>query len=177
MGNPELPRGIEVIRHSDKAAETVRAAICDDQVIQVVGRGRGVNRTADDPLDVHVLADVALPLVCDRLTNWDFERPDMLQRMLLAGVAVDSPADAARLHPDLLQNEKRAQKVFELLGFGRQTPISTSYRELSLKSAVYRRPGRGRSRQRAWWIGGADDDARRWLEARLSDLAAWQPDG
>ena len=86
---------------SDDKAELLRAAICDDEVIQAIGRGRGVNRTADDPLEVHVLADVALPLVHDRLLAWETVRPTSFQRMLLAGVAVDSPADAALLHPAL----------------------------------------------------------------------------
>ena len=36
-------------------------------------------------------ADVALPLVHDRLLTWATETPDSLQRMLLTGIAVDSP--------------------------------------------------------------------------------------
>ena len=66
---------------------------------QAVGRGRGVNRTADNPLEVHVLADVALPLVHDQVLAWETVAPDLVQRMLLAGMAVDSPSDAAALHP------------------------------------------------------------------------------
>ena len=54
-----------------------------------------MNRSAKDPLEVHVLADVALPLVYDLLTTSDVECLDVLQQMLLAGVAVDSPTDAA----------------------------------------------------------------------------------
>ena len=83
-------------RAPDAEAELLRAAICDDEVIQAIGRGRGLNRTAADPLEVHVLADVALPLVHDRVLAWETVAPDIVQRMLLAGIAVDSPADAAR---------------------------------------------------------------------------------
>ncbi len=48
--------------HDDPIAELLRAAICDDKVTQAIGRGRGVNRTAATPLEVQVLANVALPL-------------------------------------------------------------------------------------------------------------------
>lgn len=107
-----LVRGMVVLRHADPKAETLRAAICDDELIQVIGRGRGLNRTAENPLEVHVLADAALPLVYDGLTSWDVERPDVFQQMLLGGVAVDSPADAAALHPELFANPNEAKLAF-----------------------------------------------------------------
>jgi hypothetical protein len=63
-------------------------------LIQVIGRGRGVNRTAQNPLDVHIPADVALPLIHDRIVPWDSIQPGIFERMLLASLAVDSPVDA-----------------------------------------------------------------------------------
>lgn len=169
-----LTRGLKVLRHEDDNTETLRAAICDDEVIQVVGRGRGVNRTPENPLEVHILADLALPLVFDRLTTWDVERPDVFQQMLMDGVAVDSPADAAALHPGLLGNAEQAKKVFARGVFKGQNPIKHSYREMSLKSAVYRRAGRGRGWQHACWFDGDAEAARRYLEAVLGDLAQWR---
>ena len=77
-------RAVRVRAHADDKAELLRAAICDDELIQAIGRGRGVNRSADDPLEVHVLADVALPLVHDR------------DRRLGDGAARPVPAHAAR---------------------------------------------------------------------------------
>lgn len=171
-----LVRGLNVLHHDDELTEMLRAAICDDELIQVVGRGRGVNRRAKDPLEVHVLSDVALPLVYDRLTAWELERPDILQRMLLAGIAVDSPADAAMLHSGLFQNAEQAKKAFERGAFKGQNPMNSSYREMSLKSAAYRRTGRGRGWQWAMWIEGDDAMARRCLEAALGELAEWRPD-
>lgn len=169
-------RSLPVLRHTDDQAETLRAAICDDELIQVVGRGRGVNRNANDPLEVHVLADVALPLVYDSLTVWDVERPDIVQRMLLAGVAVDSPADATALHPDMFSSANEAKLAFSRAAFKGQNPIYTSYREMTLKSAAYRRTGRGRSWQRVWWIEGDANAARGKLECVLGELAEWRPD-
>ncbi|SFD42855.1 bifunctional DNA primase/polymerase [Roseivivax sediminis] len=168
------PRGIDVLRHEDSFAETLRAAICDDELTQVIGRGRGVNRSADDPLEVHVLADVALPLVYERLTTWDLERPDIVQQMLLSGVAVDSPADAAALHPHLFGSANEAKLAFGRAGFKGQNPMSISYREMTLKSAAYKRAGRGRSWLRAYWIEGADEVVRTRLEGILGPLAEWR---
>lgn len=168
-------RAVRVLRHADDKAEILRAAICDDEMIQAIGRGRGVNRDAATPLEVHVLADVALPLVHDRVTSWELEAPDLFQRMLLAGIAVDSPADAAALHPQLLANRKQAQMAFARAGFGQHFHLRDPYREMLPKSARYRRPGRGRGWQTAWWLEGDADAAQAALEGVLGPLAGWEP--
>ncbi|WP_339950722.1 bifunctional DNA primase/polymerase [uncultured Albimonas sp.] len=168
-------RSVAAVVSPDEEAEVLRAAICDDEVIQAIGRGRGVNRTANDPLEVHLLADLALPLVHDEIVPWELVKPDLFQRMLLAGVALDSPGDAALLHPAMFADEKQAQKAFERAGFKRQIPMKTPYREMSLKSAAYRRPGRGRGWARAWWLQD-DPDPRARIEERLGLLAEWKKD-
>lgn len=168
-------RGVRAFRHEDPMAEQIRAAICDDEVIQAIGRGRGVNRMPDDPLDVHILADVALPLEHDRLLLWELEKPTIVHRMLLAGMAVDSPTDAAVLHADLLGSAEQAKKAFQRAGFKGQTPHSIM-REMSLKSAAYRRPGRGRGWQRAWWVDGSVEEARAALERAIGPLDGWKLD-
>lgn len=170
-------RGVSTLCHGDDRAETIRAAICDDELIQAIGRGRGVNRIAGNPLEVHVLADVALPLVHDSLIPWDVAAPDIVQRMLLAGVAVDGPRDAAALHPTIFANEKQAEKAFERAAFNRHSPMSISYRDLSLKSAAYRLPGKGRSWRRAYWLDGPSTTAFETLTAALGALAEWRPSG
>lgn len=169
-------RGVRVAAHTDDRAEVLRAAICDDEMIQAIGRGRGVNRTAENPLELHVLADVALPLVHDRLSCWEFEVPDVVQRMLLAGIAVDSPDHATKLYPQLFGNAEAAKKTFQRGGFKGQTPIRNPYREMSLKWASYRRPGKGRGWQRAYWIAGTAADAKADLERAIGSLAEWHPD-
>ena len=166
---------ISAIRHADPVAETLRAAICDDEVMQALGRGRGVNRTADNPLEVHQLADVVLPITYDRVASWELSRPDVVQKMLLAGLAVDSPADAAALHPDVFSTAAQAEKAFQRTGFGGHFPIGDIYREMSVKSASYRKGGRGLRWQRAWWIDGSSIEAHRKLEAALGPVAKWVP--
>jgi hypothetical protein len=170
-------RGVRVVAHEDEMAEVLRAAVCDDEMIQAIGRGRGINRSADNPLEVHVLANVALPLVHDRLLSWTTEVPDLLQRMLLAGIAVDSPADAATLHPALFSGVEQARKAFQRSGLMGHFPMNISYRGMSHKTAAYRRPGSGRARQRAFWIDGTADEAEAMLIRALGPLAEWSPVG
>ncbi|MGV8986055.1 MAG: bifunctional DNA primase/polymerase [Cypionkella sp.] len=165
--------GIRAIRRTDPSAEVLRAAICDDEVMQALGRGRGVNRTADNPLEVHLMADVVLPIAYERVQAWDLVCPDIVQQMLLAGLAVDSPADAARLHPGVFSNVEQAKKAFQRGGFKGHFPIRDLYREMSLKSASYRLGGRGRGWQTAYWISGDTEQARQQLEAALGSISEW----
>jgi hypothetical protein len=167
---------IRATRHADRSAETLRAAICDDDIMQALGRGRGINRSADNPLEVHILADVVLPLAHQQVQAWDVVRPDIMQRMLLAGLAVDSARDAAILHPQLFGTEKAADHAFRRGGFNRLFPIRCIYRETAVKSARYRKGGRGQGWQRATWISGEVVGARAKLEALIGPVAAWVPD-
>lgn len=165
---------VSVIEHEDPTGELMRAAVCDDEVIQAIGRGRGVNRTIENPLEVQLLADVALPMVHDRVVPWDSMKPDSIQRMLLAGLAVDSPADAAALHPVLFETVAAADHAFRRAGFNRQNPIGTTYREMAVKSARYLRGGRGRSWQRVWWIVDHESQVRTRLVTALGMVADWK---
>ena len=168
-------RAVLVIEHEDPKAELMRAAVCDDEVIQAIGRGRAVNRTKANSLEVRVLADVALPMVHYCAIRWDSVRPDLMQMMLLAGLAVDRPADAAALYPGLFSNAEQAKKAIQRGVFRGQIPIGNTYKDLSHKSARYRRAGRGRSCQRVWWIAGRLEDARQRLVSVLGVLSAWYP--
>lgn len=68
-----------------------------------------------------VLADVALPLNYDHVLPWASCVPDVFQQMLMAGLAVDSPADAAALHPGLFNSAEAAKKAFQRGAFGGQS--------------------------------------------------------
>jgi putative DNA primase/helicase len=59
-----------VSRHPDPLAEAVRFAICEGELLQAVGRGRGVQRTAETPLEVLLLTNVPIPIPIDRLTTY-----------------------------------------------------------------------------------------------------------
>jgi hypothetical protein len=114
-----------------------------DEVIEAIGRGRGVNRIV----------------------------PDIVQRMLLAGVAVDSPADAAVLHPALLGSPDAYESAFRRAGFNRQNPIDITYRGMTVKSARYGKGGRGHGVHTAYWLKGEAAIIRATLEQALGPLA------
>jgi hypothetical protein len=57
-------------RHPDPLAEAVRFAVCEGELLQAVGRGRGVRRSVETPLDVLILTDVPIPLPVNELTTF-----------------------------------------------------------------------------------------------------------
>ena len=59
--------------------------------MQALGRGRGVNRTAETPLDVDLLFDAALPITVNEVSIW--ERPSLLIETAAEGVMLITPKD------------------------------------------------------------------------------------
>lgn len=94
---------VEADRHPDNAAEAVRAAICDAEVMQIIGRARGTNRTAANPVEVVVLGSLPLDVEVDTVRQWS--KPTVDDRMMAEGVWLESAADAARVYPDLGSRE------------------------------------------------------------------------
>jgi hypothetical protein len=92
---------IQVRAYADPDLDALRSAITDAEVIQAIGRGRGVNRTAEKPLAVFVMADVVLPFPVSRVVRWEDVRPGVVERMLARDVAYLSPIDAHKAYPDL----------------------------------------------------------------------------
>jgi putative DNA primase/helicase len=78
--------------YEDPDVEAVRAAVTDMNVTQAAGRGRGVTRTADNPLTVWIMADSVVPVVVDHVDRWEDIAPNVLQRMAARGVAAVAAA-------------------------------------------------------------------------------------
>ena len=49
--------------------EAVRFACCEAELVQAIGRGRGVRRDKHHPLDVYLFTNVPLPLPIDAVVN------------------------------------------------------------------------------------------------------------
>ena len=72
---PQVKRGIRLSdgsavtvrgdQHSDPFVEAVRWQICEAELVQAIGRGRAINRTAETPLDINLLFDTVLPITVD----------------------------------------------------------------------------------------------------------------
>jgi len=61
---------VEADRHPDALSEAIRWSTCEAELMQAIGRGRGVNRNELKPLDIVILGNVPLPFELDTLEHW-----------------------------------------------------------------------------------------------------------
>jgi hypothetical protein len=104
----------ETDRHPHPIAEAIRWQICEAELVQIIGRARGINRTATNPVDILVMTDVPLPLPVNELISADELAPSPCDLMLAAGgVAFGNATDASLAYPQLWGNGRAAAKAFE----------------------------------------------------------------
>lgn len=74
--------------HPDEITEKLRWQICEAELLQAIGRGRGVNRGPDNPLQIDILTNCPLPMAVDEAAPFaDFE-PHPFDLMAARGVIV-----------------------------------------------------------------------------------------
>jgi putative DNA primase/helicase len=112
--------GTEIIgrAYTNEHLETIRWACADAEVIQAAGRGRGVNRTEDNPLRVFLMTDSVVPFAVRSVEAWADAEPTCLDEMWMAGGVLFSPSDAATMYPDLFANEESAKKALQRIHTG-----------------------------------------------------------
>ncbi len=164
-------------RHPDPFVEAVRFAVCEGELLQAVGRGRGVRRTPDTQLQVLIVTNVPIPIPVDKLTRWndlcatgpfDLLVVKGIVPLDYAGIAAALPgqfADAARVK-DWFQYRPEARSIFKgivrsagALGYAVMSDFSgilhnNSTMDNSAKLITYRY--RRRSRQRATVLVNAE---------------------
>lgn len=90
-------------RHPDPLAEALRWSTCDAELIQTIGRGRAVLRTAETPLDVLILGESIMPFAVELVPN---KNPTPMETQLAHGpVAYAASAHAARAYRQLWGTE------------------------------------------------------------------------
>ncbi len=130
--------------HADLTAEAIRWSICEAELIQAMGRGRGVNRTAGTPLQIDLLTDVVLPVTVSELIGWRELCPSRRDRMALRGVVLENAADMAACFPDLWANRDAAKKDAQRRGTatGPRAPVGSCVpRPSTSRSFRTRKPG------------------------------------
>jgi putative DNA primase/helicase len=102
-------------RHPDPIAEALRWRICEAELIQSMGRGRGVNRTAKTPLQIDLLTNVPLPFAIDEAGPFKNFEPTPFDLMAARGLVVPDtgahgvwPMVAAAL-PDIFKTDQAAR--------------------------------------------------------------------
>jgi putative DNA primase/helicase len=158
--------------HADPIAEAVRWSICEGELIQAMGRGRGVNRTAVTPLEIDLLTGVVLPVTVDELVPWSDLRPTRRDLMALSGIVLENAADMAACFPDLWSSREAAKKD------GQRKGTNDYYRDLynsrmspSSVEVTYRPEGGGHRARTARVDLSCIPDPEAWLTNRLGPLA------
>jgi putative DNA primase/helicase len=145
-------------QHPDAMVEAIRWQVHEAQLMQAIGRGRAVNRTAATPLDIDLLFDTCLPIAVDQVVRW--RDPSRLLVTAVTGVMLTSPHDLVTVWPRLWPNTKAAdrtlkQGVPELPGF---------------EPFEYQLAGSGMNRRAALFDRALIPDPRAWLAERLGPL-------
>lgn len=105
--------------HPDKLAEALRWLVCEGEMLQGTGRGRGVNRTAENPLQIDILCNVPLPIAVDEAGAFETFEPSARDLMAARGVvALDTSAKGAwavvaAILPDVFETPDAARKADE----------------------------------------------------------------
>ena len=160
---------IEADTAGQPLAEAVRRSICEAEITQIIGRARGVNRTEDNPVEIHVLNNLPLEQPIDELAEW---KPLTLDEKLFAqkGIWLSSVTDMADIYNvkrDTLKMS-RDRQLFK----GTEPYNNYLYGNVPLNRIVsYQRNGRGRGKQSAVYNPEMVPDIKSWLEEHLGDLA------
>jgi putative DNA primase/helicase len=104
----------ETDQHPNPIAEACRWSICERELVQIIGRARGVNRTPASPVDIILMVNTPLPVPVERLISASDLDPTPDDLMFAAGgVAFTNPTDAAATYPNLWATRNAAKHAFE----------------------------------------------------------------
>jgi putative DNA primase/helicase len=164
----------EFDRHPDPLAEAIRWHICEGELVQIIGRGRGVNRTAETPLDVLVMTDVPLPIPVNKTISATALELTQAERMLaMGGVAFENGADAFRAYPTLWPSAEAARQSLKPSRSGTKPNERVLIRECPtpLVAVAYQRAAAGAKRAESMVDPAVVPDPAAWLADRLGPLA------
>jgi hypothetical protein len=156
--------------HPDPLVEKLRWAACEGELVQIVERGRGAERTPFSPLDVWLLTNVPVPLPIDEVIHSDDLRPRAEDLMLAQlGRMFENAGDAARaLHPDLTEAQiaRKAATLRQRMHEERETHGCNWQPPPGLVRASYRKQAAGAHHNGVW----LPKDEAAGLAAELADL-------
>ena len=82
-------------------------------IVQAIGRARGANRTAENPVEVFmILHDTTVPIAVDSVVEFDELEPTKIDLMIERGLVPAWSADAAKLYPELWSTAQAARKAY-----------------------------------------------------------------
>ena len=176
-----LPDGsgiaVDCDEHPDPMAEMVRFQLCEAEMIQAIGRARGINRTADNPVDVDIVADVCLPITVNEVSLWWWTKPTpLIETAALDGVVLTSPVDLTRCWPALWPNTRAADRM--LVQLKRERPLMEMRQLLKgWRAVTYQPTGNGQRQRVGYFDHMMIADPKTWLEAKIGPLRSYAEDG
>ena len=136
----------------------MRRQICEAELVQALGRGRGVNRTVANPLDADLLFDTCIPVTVDEVIRW--QAPSLLIETAIDGVMLTSRVDLVEIWPHLWPNDTAARRTL-------QHPIPPLPGFVQFE---YQLAGPKMNKRIGYFDRTTIPDPRAWLEARLGRL-------
>lgn len=111
---------LERLAYEDPRLQAVHEGVYDQSFVQGgLGRGRGINRTADTPLEIHVYGNVPLPVPVTTCKRW---KPiGGIAEMAVAGRVHFNAHDMARFHPGLFSSWQAAAHANQRCGDSEST--------------------------------------------------------
>jgi putative DNA primase/helicase len=158
--------------HPDPLAEALRWQIAEGELMQALGRGRGVNRSEAEPLAVDVLTACPLPIAVDEAGPFETFEPSARDLMAARGVVVlDTSARGAwgivaAILPDLFKDVQAAKDAARERAYSGKT-----LKEVSLGKFHYN-AGAARIRLPGTRSGNVPLAIRARTEAEARDLLA-----
>jgi putative DNA primase/helicase len=160
-------------QHPDPVGEAVRWQICEGELLQAIGRARGVNRSAETPLTIEIWADVVLPMTVNQVVPWAEVPSGAEIEMLAEGVWLDSPSDMAKAWPDVWESEAAAKQWRDRFTRSQNPIEDTLYRTLG-PCGRYQLPGARQRWRMARFNLSLVPTPERWLTERLGPLAGFE---
>lgn len=177
--------------HPDPMAERMRQRICIGELVQAIGRGRGVNRGEDSPVEILVLGDAILPVPVDKFLPDESLWPSPADYMLAeGGVAFEDGTSAAIAYPMLWRTAGAARMALQRArGANRitkESSVTISNNKLTMgecdgarpsdavRSVRFQRAGNGQELQPACYDPRRIDDPRAEIERMVGPLAMFE---
>jgi hypothetical protein len=145
-------------QHPDPFVESVRKQECEAEQEQAIGRGRGINRDDDSPLDVDLLFNECLPGAVDEVLLWD-DQSELIETAM-EGAMLTSAVDLVKIWPALWPNLAKAKRTAHA-----GVPALPGFVEVR-----YRLAGNGMKTRTGYFDLNIIPNPLKWLEERLGTL-------
>jgi putative DNA primase/helicase len=158
-------------QHPDAVGEAIRWQIAEGELVQIIGRARGVNRGPTNPAHILLMTDAPVPVpVLETITAAELD-PSPIDLMLAkGGVALANPIDAATAYPDLWNSPVAAKQAL-WRSKKSQSRINNYLSDfVTICTARYRLAAPGRYASTVWYDPNLVPDPAVWLTNRLGPL-------